>query len=816
MTDLIIPDVTGLGGYDAAMAYARSGSYIVPVRPRTKAPGGYLGKGWPSRSVRTGPEIHEYWGERWTTAGVGIHAGRSGLTIIDVDKPEALDLQVRQAIIEARPPFQITRRLAGLSPAEVADRLDRAGLRGHAVFRTPPGRVLGNSLGRLQKGWGEIRGLNGFIVTSPTLHAEDDGEYRWLRWGVVPVLPAIVADLLPEGGGDGESAASDEQVEAFKAAHRASSRRSPRLIDAAVARFGQLVTEGEGRHQAACTIAAWICREAAADLYPAGLALLDLKRAFTAVVLRDAAPRASRLRAGGLDIEWNGIAAWAVGQTASLTQDRIDEMRAKADPTYEPPIRVAATAGDPLPSTRADEPDEGFLWPDEAPAAELVPLDLPDGAGPMDDEAFWSSRKVLAHIRQSAIARYAPPWGVLGVVLTRVLAATPPTVQLPNTIGGFGSLNLFLALVAPPAGGKGASERVGGSCVEIDPVRSGSMRYEKHTLGSGEGLAHMFMKRPKAKRGEQSGEAFQYNTSALVSVAEIDTLAALQDRKGSTLGGQVRQAAMGEQLGFFYVDPEKRMPVPEHAYRLCLVAGVQPRRAQVLLGDADGGTPQRFVWLPARLDPGMLPPEEEMPDDPEPLLWTAPRWPVAAFLHGTARTVVQLPKVAVRRTIELRREHAEGLGDPLDGHANFTRLKVAVALAVLEGRTEVDEEDWELSGVIMARSDATRLVVTEELAREQRERSLAQAEVLASQAVVVGDRMERKARQQATNSIRNRLAKVGDEEGWASSSEVRRALKSTIRSEFDEALDGLVKGGSVETRDGEYHGQPAVFIRLAR
>jgi hypothetical protein len=56
-------------------------------------------------------------------------------------------------------------------------------------------------------------------------------------------------------------------------------------------------------------------------------------------------------------------------------------------------------------------------------------------------------------------------------------------------------------------------------------------------------------------------------------------------------------------LGYAYRDPTKRLPIPAHSYRLGLILGVQPGRAAPLLGDADGGTPQRFLWLPT-LDPG--------------------------------------------------------------------------------------------------------------------------------------------------------------------------------------------------------------------
>jgi hypothetical protein len=385
------------------------------------------------------------------------------------------------------------------------------------------------------------------------------------------------------------------------------------------------------------------------------------------------------------------------------------------------------------------------------------------------------------------------------------------------TTGGYGSLNLFVALVAPSGGGKGAAERAARLCVEIDARRSGPMTgFATHALGSGEGLAHMFMRRPKPSKAEPDPQPVQYNTAALVTIAEIDTFGALQDRRGSTLGGQLRQAAMGEQLGFFYVDKEKRMPVPEHAYRLTLVAGVQPKRAAALLGEADGGTPQRFVWLPAVLAEGELPAEEDMPDRPEPLLWLAPQWPVAQYRDGAVRTVLQLPDEAVERTIALRREHAQGLGDPLDGHANMVRLKVAAALAILDGRAEVSAEDWALSGVVMDRSTATRQRMLDEIAADRRERNAAEAQAEAARKIIVDDQVEQKARGQAATMVRNKLAKATDPDGWVPWSVLNRSAGKKYRDVLEDVVNGMVSSGVIEAHETQHRAGTGMAYRLRR
>jgi hypothetical protein len=49
---------------------------------------------------------------------------------------------------------------------------------------------------------------------------------------------------------------------------------------------------------------------------------------------------------------------------------------------------------------------------------------------------FWEKTDVLGHIRDFARARLVSPWAMLGVVLARVVARIPPTVQLPPLVGG--------------------------------------------------------------------------------------------------------------------------------------------------------------------------------------------------------------------------------------------------------------------------------------------------------------------------------------------------------------------------------------------
>src|SRR3546814_16747209 len=46
--------------------------------------------------------------------------------------------------------------------------------------------------------------------------------------------------------------------------------------------------------------------------------------------------------------------------------------------------------------------------------------------------------------------------------------------------------------------------------------------------------------------------------------------------------------------------------------------------------------------------------------------------------------------------------------EKIDGHRSMNVLKVATALAVLDGRANVTREDWDLAQYVMERSDETR------------------------------------------------------------------------------------------------------------
>jgi len=318
----------------AAFAYTSAGLYIGPLRQGSKNPGSVLGS-WPSRTFNDAESVAATFSG--TDYGVFLHCGRSGLVVLDVDEPDAVPADWWPALDAM--PFQRSR------PAN--------GARGHYIAATPPGRRIGNATGTARKGWGEVRGDNGVIVLAPTRHekAAEGARYDWVRAGAVPVLPALIADTLPEGG-DREAAASDADVAAWRAA--CSSAAHLPIAERPLRSFVSSVEQGYSRHNAAVRCAVWMAEESAAGLYPA--AMLDTLEA----LFRGAYSDVEKRRARGSASEWRGILAWAVAQVKA---EKVAAIRAKFNMDAPGAAPTPAPAPSPYAAMHADA-TEGWssLW----------------------------------------------------------------------------------------------------------------------------------------------------------------------------------------------------------------------------------------------------------------------------------------------------------------------------------------------------------------------------------------------------------------------------------------------------------------------
>lgn len=292
---LVVPAIpSDASTLSAALLYAKAGWYVVPVKHDTKAPT-VLGKGWQHQSSRD-PEVIASW-FAGTNHALGLHVGRSGAVVFDVDAPTLMHDDLKLAIHEGEPPFQSTR--------------DNDPHRGHYVFLQPEGRDLGNGRGTLGKDWGEIRGANGIIVVEPSSHTKDHGRYLWMHDEdvEVPALPPYLLAHLPEYKGS-RDAATDADVERFLGAH--SVEEGDKFLSPIIDKYKALVNGGSARHEALVEVLPWLCRDAKADLVNARLGHDTLLAMATS-------PSEGRgvFRAG----EFESIFAWSVGQVHDVDAD---------------------------------------------------------------------------------------------------------------------------------------------------------------------------------------------------------------------------------------------------------------------------------------------------------------------------------------------------------------------------------------------------------------------------------------------------------------------------------------------------------------
>lgn len=344
---LAIPEEISDDPLQAALQYAAAGWYVIPVKAGTKNPGSVVGKDWPTRSTRDPEQIAALWAG--TDHGIALHVGRSGAVVFDVDNPEALPPELHAEL--KRTPFQSTR--------------ETQPQRGHYVFETS--RPLGNSLGSLPKGWGDVRGTNGVIIVQPSMHPEHDthgGWYQWIIPGPVAPLPEWIDASLPDAA-RAQDAATDEDVQEFMGAHLAESR--PQLIAGWVRGFERDVRDGASRHTSMATRLAGAMKEARAGYFSAPNAARDLRWAFVQAVTRDgwAGEQGAARTESQANHEFDGLLAWAVGQAnaadIAAVEARTTEKTAALDASE------AMFDIENLPRSRGK--DE---WGEEAPGASIA------------------------------------------------------------------------------------------------------------------------------------------------------------------------------------------------------------------------------------------------------------------------------------------------------------------------------------------------------------------------------------------------------------------------------------------------------------
>lgn len=426
-----------------------------------------------------------------------------------------------------------------------------------------------------------------------------------------------------------------------------------------------------------------------------------------------------------------------------------------ANPSAAPnkPLVEPLTGQDPLAAPALPAPQSAEEPEVAAPAGSVLP------------EGFWESRDYLRHIRQAAWSRGRSAEATLGAVLARVAADMDYAVKIPPVVGSPCGLSLLVALVGRSGDGKSTSASI------ARELRSARVNLTDECdgvpPGSGEGLIELLFSTeteidPYTEKQTKVKRQTRYNCYVYVDEGEI---LSQQSRRNntSTFWSVVRSIFTDGLVGQANASEERKRILPPGQYVYGIVMGIQWTKTQALFDDAAGGTPQRLVWMAANTP---RPDPDNRPDWPDDFEWKPrPSFKVDPF--GDNWKYLVIPD-EIKKEIEWNDyERSEGRGNELDSHADLVRLKVAAILAILDGRGDVDKEDWRLAEMVMTASNATRDHALRYLEMERRERMLTSGRYQAGvQEVIEEERYKRleAAMEAAMKTAWKKLRKHQDED----------------------------------------------------
>ena len=410
---------------------------------------------------------------------------------------------------------------------------------------------------------------------------------------------------------------------------------------------------------------------------------------------------------------------------------------------------------------------------------------------------FWESRPSLGWIRRAADARMCSPDAVLGAVLSRISSFVNPLVRV-DTGQGLASLNTFVALIGTSSAGKSVASRTARDLLPV-PAAIADEYKDSLSAGTGEGFAESFYGMQTVQIPNASGTGFRnVQQRAIVRanvsfyVDEGEGLTRLMERSGSTIGTVLRTAWIGDTLGQTNASADRQREVPGGTYSLGLVIGYQRATIQPLLAEAGGGSPQRFLFLSAHSEP-----PEALAEWPGDMPLRLPRYPM------------RLPKEACQELFEARREAMRpGANETgLNGHKPLHLSKAAALLCILDGRTDITMDDWELAHLLWDTSCAVRDDLVEQIKVESAQKVKQEENRTIRVTSLSAVASHRALRQVVDEEIRKMAVWVGNkvhdrtaDEPWkeVGKGSLTQAQRSTRRSRMPDAIDEAEARGWVE------------------
>jgi len=410
----------------------------------------------------------------------------------------------------------------------------------------------------------------------------------------------------------------------------------------------------------------------------------------------------------------------------------------------------------------------------EASAAALGVPQLPD--------SFWE-RPVLAHIRQAAWHHLASPDATLLHVMTRYASTIHPAWMLPRN----GTLDVYGVVISPSGSGKGQANKAG-RALYPGPTRHPKIWLDR-TISSGEGLVEGFMG-PKDK---DTGLREVVRQSTHFIIDEGTTLIAQLGREGATVIGTLCSAWVGEPLGQQLADGNKTRYIPPYAVRVCSTINIQNELAGQLYSDvlqATGFT-GRCTFVCGQ-DPNM--PDHDVAD-PGPLQLVS--WSDAPIYNGRLTYPAEVHAAVRAEIVGGHRGTIER--DPRQSHRVLQQIKWSMVLAMMDGRTDMNLDDWDLGGQIVSLSASVLAMLDAQHAATARLASVAKLQTRAESEAFVEDAKVDHAMRRVERWI---LSHVPSGAG-IKQSVLRKMIAGRDKPIFNEAVDNLVHEGKVlRSEDG--------------
>lgn len=372
----------------------------------------------------------------------------------------------------------------------------------------------------------------------------------------------------------------------------------------------------------------------------------------------------------------------------------------------------------------------------------------------------------------------AQPLAVLLATLLRATSQVHPNVRLPLN----GSLNMIGLLLGAPQSGKGLAKSIS---ERFFPVMDGNfpITIQDRHISTGEGMERFYSAvESKDDDGKPvtSSEAMGFWFTD--EIANLDA----QVKSDSRLVGNLCTAFTAGSMGAMNALEQRH--VAADSYRMAALIAGQPDCMEAMLNTADQGLPQRFIAVPAngnqsieqikaRIERGVIESEEfgiQLPDD----------------FHGGKHCTMTMP-VSVLNEYRFQRELAvNGHDTEFGGHGNYSRGKLAGALAILDSRSEITEVDWAVAGHLMHISVET-LAKAADAAELAGVSQVAKAIERNQDAVAVVDQKRR-------DRVAARLAKAG-EAGLPVTGQgsLKQAYDSKARKAYGPIIDAMVTDGEI-------------------